>query len=61
MKHVVKETKSAFKGFIVETLKVVHIFLVLVAFTAVLLFAAKGITPLHPDVDQRASDYAQLQ
>jgi hypothetical protein len=61
MKHVVKETKSAFKGFFTELLKTVYIFLILVVFSYAVLLFVKGVGPLHNDVDQRASDYEQLQ
>jgi hypothetical protein len=61
MKHIKKEAQSAFKGFVIELLKTIHIFLILVVFSIAVLLFLKGVGPLHQDMDQRASDYEQLQ
>ena len=50
-----------FKTFFVELLKTLHIFLILVVFSLCVLLIANGVGPLHTDVDQRASDYSQLE
>jgi hypothetical protein len=61
MQYSKPATKSAFSIFIGEVLKTLHIFLTLVVFSVCVLLFLKGVSPLHQDVDQRASDYQQLQ
>jgi hypothetical protein len=52
---------SLFKEFFGEVIVIVNIFLILVIFSTCILLFAKGVGPLHNDVDQRASDYSQLE
>jgi hypothetical protein len=52
---------SIIKAFFVELFRTLHIFLILVVFSLCVLLIAKGVSPFHMDIDQRASDYSQLE
>jgi hypothetical protein len=51
---------SLIKGILGELMAVLNIFAILAIFSFCILVAAKGVSPLHTDVDQRASEYQQL-